>query len=235
MRPRLRAWTGRPRPNEGIAPLMDFALEEMIQQQLVSRGIRDDRVFAAFRTVSRKDFVPPYLHNRAYEDERLPIGMGQTLSPPYLVARMLQELKLPAGARVLEIGTGAGYQTALVSTMAEHVFTVEILPELSARARKMLMDDMEITNVSFRSADGYQGWSDQAPFDAVVVSAAAEEIPWPLQGQLRSPGRLVMPVGDPREQTLQAWERKRSGGELSLVFEEPVNSIFGAMAGEAEE
>ena len=214
---------------------MDFALEEMIQQQLVSRGISDDRVFAAFRVISRKEFVPPYLHNRAYEDERLPIGMGQTLSPPYLVARMLQELKLPAGARVLEIGTGSGYQTALLSTMAEHVFTVEVLPELSARARKMLVDDMEIRNVSFRSADGFQGWSDQAPFDAVVVSAAAEEIPWPLQGQLRAPGRLVMPVGDAKEQTLQALERRRGGSDLSMVFEESVSSPFGAMVGEAEE
>ena len=215
--------------------MFDFDLEEMIQQQLVGRGINDQRVFQAFRAIPRKTFVPAYLHNRAYEDERLPIGVGQTLSPPYIVARMLQELKLSDTSRVLEVGTGSGYQAALLANMSEHVYTVEVLPELSARARKVLGDDLELDNVSFRAADGFQGWSDQAPFSAIVVNAYASEVPWPLTGQLRAPGRLVMPVGDAREQVLQVWERKRSGSDLTLVSEEPVEYPFGPMVGEAED
>ncbi len=214
--------------------MFDFELEEMIQQQLVSRGIDDQRVIRACRQINRKIFVPEYLHNRAYHDERLPVGLGQTISPPYQIARMLQELALGAKARVLEVGTGSGYQTALLSVLAAEVFTIEILPELSARARKVLIDDMAIANVRFNVGDGFQGWSDAAPFDAIIVNAAAEEIPWPLEGQLRPRGRLVMPVGE-RDQAIVVVERGADSGECEEIFRELVVQPFGELEGEALE
>ena len=214
--------------------MFDFELEEMIQQQLVSRGIDDQRVIRAFRHVPRKTFVPNYLHNRAYGDERLPIGLGQTISPPYVVARMLQEVKLHEDSRVLEVGTASGYQTALLAVLAKSVHTIEILPELSARARKVLMDDQGITNVKFRVGDGFQGWSDAAPFDAVVVNCAAEEVPWPLEGQLRPGGRLVIPLGD-KEQVLTVVERSADGVDVESQYTEAMTHPFGLMAGEAQE
>ncbi len=214
--------------------MFDFELEEMIQQQLVSRGIEDQRVIRAFRQVPRKTFVPPYLHNRAYGDERLPIGLGQTISPPYVVARMLQELGLHDESRVLEVGTASGYQTALLSVLSASVYTIEILPELSARARKVLMDDQGMTNVKFRVGDGFQGWSDAAPFDAVVVNCAADEVPWPLEGQLRPGGRLVIPLGE-KEQVLTVIERSSDGSEVGSAHTEPLSHPFGLMVGEARE
>jgi protein-L-isoaspartate(D-aspartate) O-methyltransferase len=215
--------------------LFDFPLEEMIQQQLVSRGIDDQRVIEAFRTYDRALFVPPYLLNRAYEDERPPIGVGQTLSPPYINARMIQELKLPKDASVLEVGTGSGYLTSLLSKMASQVYSLEILPELSARARRVLADDLGIDNVVFRPADGFQGWSDEAPYDAIVVNCSvAEAVPWPLEGQLRVGRRLAIAIGE-REQRLTVWERTSMTGDLELVYEEPINLPFGMMEGEATE
>ncbi len=215
--------------------LFDFPLEEMIQQQLVSRGIDDKRVIEAFRTYDRATFVPPYLMNRAYEDERLPIGVGQTISPPYITARMIQELKLPKEASVLEVGTGAGYVSALLSRMAAKVYTLEILPELSARARKVLVDDLDIQNVIFRPADGFQGWSDEAPYDAIIVNTAVrEEVPWPLEGQLRVGKRLVIPIGE-REQRITVWQRTSMTGDLELIHEEPIAMPFAMMEGEALE
>ena len=214
--------------------MFDFELEEMIQQQLVSRGIDDQQVILAFRRITRKTFVPEYLHNRAYHDERLPVGLGQTISPPYQIARMLQELNLTERSRVLEIGTGSGYQTALLAAMAAEIYTIEVLPELSARARKVLVDDMAIGNVQFNVCDGFQGWSDAAPFDAIVVNAAAEEVPWPLVGQLRTRGRLVMPVGD-REQEMVVVERDGELGEATEVYREAIAHPFGEMTGEALE
>ena len=214
--------------------MIDFDLEEMVQQQLVSRGVHDQRVIAAFREVPRAAFVPQYLHNRMYGDERLPLGLGQTISPPYLTARMLQSLELKSEARVLEVGTGSGYQTAMLSRLAGEVLTIEYLPELSARARKLLVDDMQLDNVTFLVGDGYQGWSDRAPFDAIIVNAAAEEIPWPLEGQLRTKGRLVMPVGD-KEQRLVVLHSPKASVEPSECYTEPVANPFPMLEGEAQE
>lgn len=214
--------------------MIDFELEEMIQQQLVSRGIDDQRVIEAFRRMPRRYFIPEYLHVRAHEDERLPIGCGQTVSPPYLVARMLQEMRIEPEAHLLEVGTGAGYQTALLSTLAKRVHTMEILPELSARARRLLNDELGLDNVHFRVGDGYQGWSDLAPFDAIVVNAAADEVPFPLLGQLRAGGRLVIPIGE-REQTLYAMEGTDVLGEATTVHEEAIDQPFVRLAGEAQE
>ncbi|TNF22382.1 MAG: protein-L-isoaspartate O-methyltransferase [Deltaproteobacteria bacterium] len=205
--------------------LVDLELETMISQQLVGRGITDQRVLAAFRKVPRKAFVPDYLHQKTYLDVELPIGLGQTISPPYIAARMLQELQLPpGGGRVLEVGTGSGFQTALLSTMVDKVVTIEIAPELSARARKLLVDDLGLGNVEFHVGDGFHGWSEAAPFDGIVVNAAAEEEPpWPLVGQLREGARLVIPIGE-------------RGAELHVVRrndfdEEVVVHTLGAFAG----
>ena len=214
--------------------MFDFELEEMVQQQLVSRGVHDQRVIGVFREVPRAAFVPDYLHNRMYGDEQLPIGLGQTISPPYVSARMLQSLGLKSGARVLEVGTGSGYQTAMLSKLATEVMTIEFLPELSARARKLLIDDMGVTNVTFLVGDGYQGWSDRAPFDAIIVNAAAEEVPWPLEGQLRSRGRLAMPIGD-KEQRIVVLERPKGGGDPVECYTEPLATPFALMDGEAQE
>lgn len=214
--------------------VFDFEVEEMIQQQLVTRGIADQRVIKAFRDVPRKTFVPAYLHNRTYGDERLPIGLGQTISPPYVVARMLEDLEIDKGSRVLEVGTGSGYQTALLANLARSVFTIELLPELSARARRVLLEDLSIDNVEFRVGDGFQGWSDAAPFDAIIVNAVAEEVPWPLQGQLRPGARLVMPLGE-REHLITVFQRKSAGSDPEIVRTEAVDLGFGELLGEALE
>jgi protein-L-isoaspartate(D-aspartate) O-methyltransferase len=215
-------------------PVLDFELEEMVQQQLVSRGVHDQRVISVFREVPRAAFVPVYLHNRMYGDERLPIGLGQTISPPYVSARMLQSLELKSDSSVLEVGTGSGYQTAMLAMLASEVMTIECLPELSARARKLLVDDMGVDNVTFLVGDGYQGWSDRAPFDAIIVNAAADEVPWPLEGQLRSRGRLVMPVGD-KEQRLVVLRRPKGDGDPVECYTEPLAAPFALLEGEAQE
>jgi len=207
--------------------VLNLALESMIQQQLVRRGIREPNVITAFRRVPRKIFVPDYLQHQAYADEVLPIGCGQTISAPYTVGRMLQELNLDEKSRVLEVGTGSGFQTALLSTLAKSVYAVERIPELSARARKVLADDLGIRNVNFRVGDGFQGWSDEAPFDGIIVNCASDDIPMPLIGQLRIGGRLVMPIGDPKEgQVLKVVERtdfdvetrELNGDQFSATF-----------------
>lgn len=215
--------------------MFDFQLEEMIQQQLVSRGITDKRLFKAVREIPRRVFVPDYLTNRMFDDECLPIGLGQTISPPYIMARMIQEVRLGPDSRVLEVGTGSGYQTALLSRMAAHVLTIEYLPELSARARRTLVDDMGLLNVTFLVGDGFQGWSDSAPFDAIIINAAADEIPWPLEGQLRAKGYLAMPVGDEREQSLVIARRPKVSADLEECFREELTQPFPMMEGEARE
>jgi len=180
--------------------MIDFELETMISQQLVGRGVTDQRVLTAFRQVPRKQFAPEYLESKAYSDGELPIGLGQTISSPYVMARMLQEVRLPENGRVLEIGTGSGFQAALLSKLVKTVYTVEVQPELAARARKMLVDIMGIQNVHFHVGDGFYGWSDQAPFDAIIVNGSAFEVPEPLIGQLRPGARLVMPIGETDQQ-----------------------------------
>ncbi|MBL8788049.1 MAG: protein-L-isoaspartate(D-aspartate) O-methyltransferase [Deltaproteobacteria bacterium] len=176
--------------------MIDFELETMISQQLVGRGVTDQRVISAFRLVPRKLFAPDYLESKAYSDNELPIGLGQTIESPYIMARMLQEVRLPPEGRVLEIGTGSGFQSALLSKLVKDVYTVEVQPELAARARKQLIDIMGFPNIHFHVGDGYYGWSDQAPFDAIIVNVGGLEVPEPLIGQLRPGARLVMPIGE---------------------------------------
>ena len=168
--------------------------ETMVRDQIESRGIRDRRVLAAMRTVPRHNFVPGAARGMAYEDMPLPIGAGQTISQPYVVAFMTEVLRLQSDERVLEIGTGSGYQAAILSGLVREVFTIEIIPGLAEQARAALSSS-GCTNVQVRTGDGYKGWPEKAPFDAVIVTCAPESIPAPLVAQLREGGRMIIPVG----------------------------------------
>jgi protein-L-isoaspartate(D-aspartate) O-methyltransferase len=180
--------------------------ERMVEHQLVRRGIADMRVLAAMRQVPRHAFVDEALQDQAYGDHPLPIGEGQTISQPYIVARMVELLRLGERDKVLEVGTGTGYQAAVLAEMAARVCTVERLPRLAARARQTL-DALGYTNVWVRTANGTFGWPDEAPFDRIVVAAAGPSVPPPLFEQLAEGGRMVMPVGDADTQRLRVIDR----------------------------
>ncbi|MGO8705594.1 MAG: protein-L-isoaspartate(D-aspartate) O-methyltransferase [Candidatus Brocadiia bacterium] len=179
----------------------------MVRDQLVARGIRDERVLAAFRKVRREMFIPDVAPDLAYEDHPIAIGCSQTISQPYIVARTLECLALKPKDRALEIGTGSGYQTALLAELCREVDSVERIAELAEAARARLLE-MGYANVEVRLADGTLGWPEKAPYDAIVVSAAAPRIPQPLLDQLADGGRMVIPVGDLRGQDLVLAERK---------------------------
>jgi protein-L-isoaspartate(D-aspartate) O-methyltransferase len=180
----------------------DAERERMVRRQLEDRGIRDPRVLAAMREVPRHEFVTEPLRQRAYEDHPLPIGAGQTISQPYIVAAMLEHLALQPTDRVLEVGTGSGYVTALLSRMCAEVYSIERQPELASQAQATL-SRLGYSNVKIRVGDGSQGWPEYAPYDAILVSAAASEIPPALFAQLREGGRMIVPVGPPASQELQ--------------------------------
>jgi protein-L-isoaspartate(D-aspartate) O-methyltransferase len=168
--------------------------EEMVRTQIASRDIVDEGVLSAMRKVPRELFVRPEDYRAAFQDGPLPIGCGQTISQPYIVAYMTELLCIRPGARVLEVGTGCGYQTAVLAELAEKVFTVEIIGELSVRARETL-SAMGYSNIEFRTGDGRDGWPEEAPFDAIIVTAAPGQVPPALRDQLADGGRLVIPVG----------------------------------------
>jgi protein-L-isoaspartate(D-aspartate) O-methyltransferase len=214
--------------------VIDIALESMIQSLLVNRGIDSQPVIEAFRQVPRAVFTPEYLQRHMYEDDALPIGLGQRLTSPALVARMLQELNLPKRASVLEIGTGTGYQSALLAKMASTVYTIETLPELAARARKVLVDNLGVSNVRFKVDDGHHGWSEQAPFDGIIVNAAVLEIPYTLVGQLRDGARLVAPVGE-SAQRLHVVHRQGFDEETVVLDEDVFLSDFMLLSGGASD
>jgi protein-L-isoaspartate(D-aspartate) O-methyltransferase len=175
------------------------AAARMVDQQLRQHDIVDPRVLAAMREVPRHRFVPPEMAAQAYDDTPLPIGYGQTISQPYIVAYMTQALEVRPEHRVLEIGTGSGYQAAVLARIAKEVYTIEIVPELAARAAGILRE-LGYDRVHVREGDGYAGWPEHAPFDRVIVTAAPDHIPQPLVDQLAVGGRLVIPVGDVRQQ-----------------------------------
>jgi protein-L-isoaspartate(D-aspartate) O-methyltransferase len=168
----------------------------MVRDQIQREGISDPRVLQAMRDVPRHSFVPEGVRSRAYEPRPLPIGEGQTISQPYIVAFMTEILRLKPSDRVLEVGTGSGYQAAIASRIAREVYTVEIFESLSARSSKTL-SELGFRNVSVRRGDGYYGWEEKAPFDAIIVTCAGGHIPPPLLRQLKNGGRMIMPVGGP--------------------------------------
>lgn len=167
---------------------------QMVNRQLRRRGINDERLLAAMASVPRHMFVPPGSLAGAYKDKPLPIGLNQTISQPYIIAYMIQLLALNNEKRVLEIGTGCGYQTAILAELAGQVFTVEIRPELADGARQRL-ENLQYDNIHYRINDGYLGWAVKAPFDAIIVSAAPPQVPPALIEQLGVAGRLIIPVG----------------------------------------
>ncbi len=178
----------------------------MVKEQLQGRGIRDPRVLAVMAEIPRHLFVPAELAEEAYEDHPLSIGAEQTISQPYIVALMTEQLHLEPKSKVLEIGTGSGYQTAVLSRMAKEVYSIERLPELGSQAARRL-ESLGISNVHLRVGDGSQGWPEEAPFDAAIVTACAEELPGPLAAQLADGGRMVVPLGEALNQTLTLIER----------------------------
>ena len=168
--------------------------EKMVESQIKSRGVRDPRVLSAMLKVERHLFVPKEFRDSAYSDQPLPIGEGQTISQPYIVALMTELLELKGGERVLEVGTGSGYQAAILAELAAEVYTIEIVEKLASSAKKVLLES-GYQNIKVKAGDGYLGWPEAAPFDAIIITCAPDHIPEPLLDQLREKGRMVVPVG----------------------------------------
>jgi protein-L-isoaspartate(D-aspartate) O-methyltransferase len=200
----------------------------MVRRQIEARGVRDPATLSAMGAVPRHEFVPKRIRHAAYEDYPLPIGLDQTISQPYIVAFMTEALLLKPGDRVLEIGTGSGYQAAVLAEIADEVFSIEILCELEERARRDL-DRLGYTAVKTKCGDGYQGWAEHAPFDAVIVTAAPDHVPQPLVEQLKVGGRLVIPVGSQYQELVRL--TKTSDG---VERERLIGVRFVPMTGEAE-
>lgn len=178
-----------------------LAREKMVKNQLIPRGIKDPRVLEAMKTVRRDRFVEEALVGEAYNDHPLPIGQNQTISQPYIVALMTEALSLKGDEKVLEIGTGSGYQTAILAKLADKVYTVERIRPLMIRARTILAE-LNLHNILFKAFDGTLGWDEYAPYDAIIVTAGSPKVPQPLLDQLAEGGRLVIPVGDKYSQEL---------------------------------
>src|SRR3984893_15660247 len=195
-----------------------FTLEHqnMVETQLRARGIRDERLLGAMARVARHEFVEPRYRDQAYEDHPLPIASGQTVSQPYIVALMLQTLQLEPSSKVLEIGTGSGYQSAVLAELVAHVYSLERHPQLAREAEDTL-SRLGFTNVTVLVGDGTQGLANYPPFDAIVVSAAAPQIPAPLFEQLREGGRMIIPVGPPQAQELQLVRKHEGKPQITLL------------------
>ena len=201
--------------------------ERMIEEQLVSRGIHDQRVLDVMRQVPRHLFVEDAMQAHAYGDFPLPIGSGQTISQPYIVALMTQELLLQGSEKVLEIGTGSGYQAAILSRLCQRVFTVERIDSLVSRARKVF-DRLRYHNIVSRIDDGTEGWPAEAPFDGILVTAGGPRIPEPLLAQLADPGRMIIPVGDQGVQELQLVEKRDGGITVQTIEQVRFVDLIGA-------
>lgn len=193
-----------------------IARKKMVDLQIANRGIKDPRVLEAMLRVPRHLFVPEHLKSQAYEDHPLPIEEKQTISQPYIVALMTEALRLRGTEKVLEIGTGSGYQTAILAELAKEVYTIERLPLLAEKAKKRL-DALGYRNIFYRVGDGTLGWPEEAPFDGILVSAAAPSVPQPLIDQLAMGGRLIIPVGDRLTQDLVLVERVPEGIRKSFL------------------
>ena len=176
----------------------DYSLlkKNMLEDQIIARGIKSQAIIDAMLEIDRHMFVPDHQKKNAYSDRPLPIGYNQTISQPYIVAYMTEKLKVERNHKVLEIGTGSGYQAAILSKLCKYVYTIEIIPELAQIASKALTDQ-GFNNISFKTGDGYNGWVEEAPFDRIIVTAAPDKIPEKLIDQLKPDGRMIIPVGDP--------------------------------------
>jgi protein-L-isoaspartate(D-aspartate) O-methyltransferase len=200
---------------------------KMVQEQLQVRGITNERVLAAFRKVPRHLFVPKEFQPEAYADHPIPIGGGQTISQPYMVALMTQLLRLQGHERVLELGTGSGYQLAILAELALEVYSVERLPDLAEQASRRL-EQLGYLNVHITAGNGSLGWPAHAPYDGIIVTAGAPQLPAPIAGQLGEGGRLVIPIGPREAQTLTLVEKQRGG----LHLKEITSCVFVPFIGE---
>ena len=211
-----------------LEPKGDFKAmrEKMVESQIKSRGVRDPRVLSAMLKVERHLFVPKEFQNSAYSDQPIPIGEGQTISQPYIVALMTELLELKGGERVLEVGTGSGYQAAILAELGVEVYTIEIVEKLASSAQKVLLE-LRYQNIKVKAGDGYLGWPEAAPFDAIIVTCAPDHIPKPLLDQLKESGRMVVPVGT-YSQELKKIVKKSGKAETTDII--PV--IFVPMIGE---
>ena len=206
-----------------MAQDFEFLRHEMVEKQLKDRGIQSKAVLEAMRAVPRHLFVPKAIQNYAYEDSPLPIGLDQTISQPYIVAFMTEKLKPVAGMKILEVGTGSGYQAAILAHLGCKVYTIELLEELATQAAKVL-SELNYGNISARCGNGYAGWSDEAPFDAIIVTAAPEKIPEALIEQLKEGGKMIIPVGP--VQSVQALKLiTKKGKRITEEFLLPVRFV----------
>ena len=213
-------------PESGAKGDFKAMREKMVETQIKARGVKDSRVLSAMMKVERHRFVPKDLQTSAYSDQPLPIGEGQTISQPYIVALMTELLELKGEEKVLEIGTGSGYQAAILAELAKEVYTIEIVENLAASARKTLLE-LGFKNITVKAGDGYLGWPGVAPFDAIIVTAAPDHVPQPLIDQLKDGGRLVIPVGTFTQELRKIVKR---AGKLETTSVIPV--IFVPMTGE---
>jgi protein-L-isoaspartate(D-aspartate) O-methyltransferase len=214
------------------APVVDLGSERqrMVQEQLMPRGVHDERVLAAISKVPREEFVPQDSRAASYTDQPLPIGYGQTISQPYIVAFMTEQLHPSSSDRVLEIGTGSGYQAAVLAELVAEVYTIEIIEPL-AKTAEATLQRLGYKNVRVKVGDGYKGWPEHGPFDAITVTCAPDHVPQPLIDQLKEGGRMIIPVGSFGDQELYLLEKKN--GELQRRGVLPVR--FVPMTGEASE
>jgi len=200
--------------------------ELMLNEQIVEKGINDVKVLLAMRKVPRHEFVPQSIIHKAYADSALPIGDSQTISQPYMVALMTQSLGLNGGEKILEIGTGSGYQPAILAEIAGDVISIERIGKLTSRARAIL-DKLGYTNITTRTFDGTYGWRDKSPFDGIIITAAAPDIPYRLIEQLKDGGKLIIPVGEENSQSLKKLTKK--GNEI--IEEEICSCLFVKLVG----
>ena len=216
--------------HKGATSTSEFAAERktMVEEQLRPRGVRDDRVLAAMGKVPREEFVSENLRDKSYSDNALPIGQNQTISQPFIVAFMTEQLRPQATDRVLEIGTGSGYQTAVLAELVKDVYTIEIVESLAKDASARLTR-LGYNNAHVKVGDGYQGWPEVAPFDSIIVTCAPDKVPQPLTQQLKENGRMLVPVGSGMDQQLYLLEKKN--GQLAQTAILPVR--FVPMVGQA--
>lgn len=225
--PKASSWDP-PAPGPGADAQLAEARAGMVKHQIELRGVTDSVVLDAMRVVPRHRFVPPQFVDEAYDDSPLPIGYGQTISQPYIVGFMTAALELKPKDRVLEIGTGSGYQAAVLAEIVNEVYTIEILDSLGVRAESTL-SSLGYRNVHVRVGDGYRGWPEKSPFDAIIVTAAPDHIPQALVDQLAVGGRMIMPIGDDDQKLILLTKKADGVTERALL---PVR--FVPMTGEAE-